>query len=372
MQVGTNSALAQKIWRSGLTHEAERQCFAMEFVSPDEDAPFVLMDDLTRNRGDVIRYKFSPTTDTVDGFLDADTVEGNEQELEIVQSSLTINYLSLAFKQNGVMAQQRINVDLKKAALVKLATQWARRWEQSVFNHLCGYTPAMYKTDEGAENSNAAGDNYTRTGHNAVVQYDTNHIWRNTGETTDEGLDSGDTLTLSVIDEVLEKCCSKRFLTYPLAPCSDGYYHLFISPRQFTTLKSTTSTGQWMDIQRAILEGGGGYANSAFSRYFAGIYSNCKIHVSDFVTYGVNSSNAYAAVTTVDRAVLVGANALRIAFGEGYASGDHLDWVEQVRDYKKWGVMADSVFGIDRVRYNLPSSSSLETFGAYLIPTYEA
>jgi hypothetical protein len=258
--------------------------------------------------------------------------------------------------------------------MVKLANRWARRFEQSVFNQLCGFTPAMYKSNEGTENGNPSGDNYKRTGNNVVVQYDANHVYTHTGETVlqDENLDSNDTLTLTILDEVLERITSKRTMTYPMTPAADGYFHLFISPRQFTTLKSNTNTGQWMDIQRALLEGGAGYANSAFKRYFAGIYSQIKIHVTDYVTYGVHSTNPYDAITTVDRAVLVGANALRIGFGEDYASDDHLNWVEQVRDYKKWGIMADSVFGCSRVRYNLPSSSSKETYGAFLIPTYEA
>jgi hypothetical protein len=370
--IGTSSAIAQQYWRAGVAHEAERQTFGMEFVSTDEDAPFVLMDDLTKNRGDVVKYKFSPTDDTKDGFRDSDTIEGNEEELEIVQSSLSIDYLALAFKQRGQMSQQRTNVDLKRAAMVKLANKWARRWDQCIFNQLCGYTPAMYKSDEGAENGNSAGDNYTRTGNNAITQYDSNHTYRITAHVTDETLDSTDAISFSVIDKVLEYATSKRHVTYPLTPASDGYFHLFISPRQMTTLKQSTTTGQWMDIQRALLEGSQPYSQSAFKRYFAGIYSNVKIHISDYVTYGVNSSNAYAKVSTVDRAVLVGANALRIAFGEGYAADDHLDWVEQVRDFKKWAIAADSVFGMDRVRYNLPTSSTKETYGAFLIPTYQA
>lgn len=374
MEIGTSSALAQKLWRSGVSHEAERQTFALEFASEDEDSPIVIMNDLTRERGDTIRYKFSPTDDTQDGFSDSATIEGNEEELEIVQSELVIDYLALAYKQRGQMSQQRTNVDLKKAAMVKLANRWARRYEQGVFNHLCGFTPANYKSNEGAENGVSAGTNYKRTGNNAVVQYDANHVYTHASKTVleDQNLDSNDTISFAIIDAVLEQATSKRSITYPLTPCSDGFFHLFISPRQFTTLKSSTSAGQWLDITRAIIEGGGGYANSAFNRYFAGTYSNCKIHVTDYVTYGVHSSNAYDAITTVDRAVLVGANALRIGWGEGYAKDDHLDWIEQVRDYKKWGIVADSVWGCDRVRYNLPGSSTKETYGAFLIPTYEA
>lgn len=370
--IGTNSSMTQKVWRAGLSHEAERQCFAMEFVSPDEDSPFVLMEDLTRNRGDKVRFKFSPTVDTTDGFGDLDQVEGNEEELEIVESELSIDRLKLAYKQRGIMSQQRTNVDLKKAALVKLANRWARRFEESIFNQLIGFTPANYMADSSSENSVSGGTNYKRTGMNAVYQFDSNHVYTHASETVleDQNLDSNDVITLTIIDSALEAMQSST--RYPIAPCSDGFYHMFISPRQFTTLKSTTSTGQWMDIQRAILEGGAGYSNSAFKRYFAGIYSNVKIHITNYVKgKGVHSSNAYDAIPEVDRAVIVGANALRIAFGEGYASDDHLDWTEQVRNYDNWGVMADTVWGCSRVRYNLPNSSSLETYGAYLIPTYE-
>ena len=48
-----------------------------------------------------------------------------------------------------------------------------------------------------------------------------------------------------------------------------------------------------------------------------------------------------------------------MAFGEGYADGNHLDWVEQTRDYRKWGVLADSCFGVKRTIFNSQTYASL-------------
>lgn len=370
-QIGTSSALTQRSWRAGVTHEAERQAMTMGFVSDDDDAAFYLYDDLTKDAGDQIRVKFSPTDDTEDGFGDSDTIEGNEEDLEVVEDSFKIDYLALAYKQRGAMSQQRTNVDLKKAAFVKLSVRWARRWEQSIFNHLCGYTPAMYLTD-GA--SNGTGDNLKRCGHNTVVQYDSSHVYTHAGETVlqDQNLDTTDRMTLSVINEVLMNATSKRFITYPLTPCSDGYFHLFMSPRQWFRLRENTTAGQWADLTRALLEGGQKWSESGFARGHLGTYGQVKLHVTDYVTYGVSSADASVAVTGVDRAVLVGARALHIGFGQDYASEDHLDWVEQVRDYRKWGVVADSIFGCKRTTFALPNGGASQTYGSFLIPTYEA
>jgi len=367
--IGTSNALTQRVWRAGMTHEAERQCLAMGFLSEDEDAAFYLYDDLTKEAGDQVRVKFSPTDDTQDGFGDSDTIEGNEEDLEILEDTFKIDYLALAYKQRGQMSQQRTNVDLKKSAFVKLSVRWARRWEQWVFNQLCGYTPASWLTDGVA---NGVGTNYKRTGNNPVTQYDSAHIWRPTGITADESLTTSHRMTLSVINEVLMTATSKRFITYPLTPASDGYYHLFLSPRHWFRLRENTTAGQWADLTRAQLEGGQQWSKSGFKRGHLGTYGQVKLHVTDYVTYGVNSSTPATAVTGVDRAVLVGARALHMGFGQDYASQDHLDWVEQVRDYRKWGVAADTIGGCKRTLFALPNGGATQTYNAFLIPTYEA
>ena len=353
--VPTGSTLTQKAWRPGLIHQVELQAHMMGFVSPDDDSGIVLLEDLTKKRGDKIQIRFSPTDDTSDGFSDTDTVEGNEEKIDFLPDEMKIDYLAFAFAQAGQMSQQRVSFDLKAAAFIKAVAKWTRRFEESICNQFAGYTPAM----------GAAQDNYKRTGLNPVTQLDTAHILYSTAGaatyTTDQGIAADDTavMTLDGISDAVLKMMTKAELTYPIAPCPDGFYHCVMHPYQWRQLRDNTSAGDWGDIVRATLEGGRRYEDSPLARGWLGTYNNTKLHVSDWVPNGVTSTDATLKQSNARRAFIFGARGAHMAFGEGYADGNHLDWVEQTRDYRKWGVLADSCFGVKRTIFNSQTYASL-------------
>lgn len=362
--ISTNSELAQKKWRPGVTHEAERQCLAMGFVSGDDDSVVVLLEDLTKERGDKIQIRFSPTEEQA-GFRDEDDVEGHEREVNTVKDEIAIDYQGFAWKTRSVMSQQRVNFDQKKQIFVKAGKLWKRRYEECFFNQLAGFTPAMGATQ----------DDYRKTGHNAVVAPDAQHIYRPGATTDDEsmtGIDA-DRISLSHLTAVLARAMSKDEITWPITPGPDGLYHCIVSTRQWKRLREDSNPGEWQDVERAKMEGGKAYEKTGFYGSFLGIWNNIALHVSDYVTKGVDSGDATLAVDDVDRAIFLGSRAGHWAYGEGYASGDHLDWTEQTRDYKKWGILVDSVFGFKTTIF--PDESGDTTvdryYGCIVIPTFE-
>lgn len=359
--IGTSSVFNEKLYRAGLIHQAETQLIAMGFAGSDEDSGIVMCEDASRRRGDTIQIRFSPTDDTFDGFGDNDQIEGEEESLEMFYDSFKLDYLAIGYAQASQMTQQRVSVDLKKAAFTKLGVRWSRRFEQTIWNQLCGYTPAM----------GASQDNYKRTGHNPVTELDSDHLRYPTGISADENVTSGNgTPSLNIINELLERAMSLSHLDYPLLPCPDGYYHAVFHPRQWTLLRQNTSAGDWGDIQRAVLEGGKEYSSSSHARGFLGVYGNVKLHVSDWIPWGVNSGDPTLAVQTIRRVPFFGSRAGHMAFGQGYTGGMHLDWVEQVRNYKTWGVIADSVFGMKRCTWTDPSDDSTHDYGVIVAPMY--
>lgn len=62
---------------------------------------------------------------------------------------------------------------------------------------------------------------------------------------------------------------------------------------------------------------------------------------------------------------------MRLAFGEGFADGDHLDWIEQKTDYDKMGVIAPTIAGMVRSTFT-PVGGSETTAGIVVVPTYSA
>jgi N4-gp56 family major capsid protein len=356
--VPSGSNIAQTAWRPGLVHEVERQAHMLGFVSSEDDAAILLIEDLSKKRGDSVQVRFAPTDDTHDGFTENETAEGFEQKITFYPDNLKIGYLREVFAQQEAMSQQRVNFDLKKAAFIKASAWWARRFELSILNQLAGYTPAM-----GA----APSTNYRRTGMNAVTAVDATHVYRPNSIANDESFTNvaANYMTLATINHLVLMAMTKAELTYPIAPCSDGFYHLVMHPYQWEQLRNSTSTGEFSDITKAAMTGSFADAKQKFERGWLGVWNNVKLHVSDYVPNGVNSGDSTALVATCRRAVFLGAMAAVVAFGEGYTDGQHLDWIEQTRDYgTTWGVQADSVFGVKRTIFNS------QTYGCLVVPTY--
>jgi len=356
--IGTGNTLTQSTWRALLCHEAERQAHMMSFVGEEEDSAIVLINDLSKVRGDSVQIRFSPTDDSHDGFGEGETIRGRELSVTFNTDSLKINWLAEAYAEQGPMTQQRVNFDIKATSFYKLKTWWSRRFEESLLNQLGGNTVASTGL-------------FKRVGMNAVPTTDNNHKVYGGGLTTDDlvGADTTAIMTLDLIDDCVLKAQSKSELSYPIATCSDGWYHMVVHPYQWKQLRQNTTSGQWEDITRAVLEGGKSYEKSAFNRGWLGSWNNTKIHVSDYVPNGVEDSDSTTAVGTCRRAVFLGAKAAHIAFGEDFAGGDHLSWIEQVDDYVVFGILAGSVLGMKTTRFN-NSSGTAENYGCIVVPTY--
>jgi N4-gp56 family major capsid protein len=136
----------------------------------------------------------------------------------------------------------------------------------------------------------------------------------------------------------------------------------FIHPSQVTDLRTSTSTGQWLDIEKAAMTGGEVSDNPIFTGAL-GDYNGCILHKAYRVTQCVNSG---AAMPNTYRAVFAGAQAAALGFGREEGK-DQFTWSEELFDYGNMlGVSAGSIFGIKKLVFN---SSD---FGVQTISTYAA
>ena len=145
---------------------------------------------------------------------------------------------------------------------------------------------------------------------------------------------------------------------------------MFLHDYQVHDLRTNTASGQWLDIQKAAMQGGDVRDNPIFTGAL-GIYNGVVLHKASRVTTGVNSSTG-AAITTARRAVLCGAQAVCIAFGSGNGATRYT-WNEEMFDYgNQFGVAAGSIFGLKKTKY-VPennSSTNAEDFGTVVVSTY--
>lgn len=142
----------------------------------------------------------------------------------------------------------------------------------------------------------------------------------------------------------------------------------YLHDYQVRNLKSNFSTGQWGDIQKAAMMGGDVTKNKLFSGAL-GMYDNIILRRSQDVTQGVNSSTG-AAITTVRRAVMLGAEAAVCAFGQNNGPTKYR-WSEELDDHgRKLEVGGWTIWGMKKVVFGNGAADADVDFGTVVISTY--
>lgn len=334
---GVNHPLAVKLWARRLFRESLKATYAYKFMGTDSNSLIQLKDEASKGPGDRIttglRMQLSGA-----GVIGDSTLEGNEEALTVYSDSVLIDQLRHAVRTGGRMSQQRIPFDIREEARVGLTDWWADRIDTAFFNHICGMSAA---TD------------LRYTGHNAVVAPTTGRIFRagaNTDDVTVASATASNIFTLSMIDHMVEAAKTASPLIRPVQTEMGPYYVLFLHPYQVTDMRTATAAaGSWTDIQKAAMTGGMVEKNPIFTGAL-GVYNGVIIHESTRVTLGVNTSST--SQTGTRRAVLCGAQAATIAFGQDNQD-QQMTWVEEYFDYgNQLGVSGGAIFGMKKNQFN--------------------
>jgi N4-gp56 family major capsid protein len=341
-----------KLWSKRLAREALKATVIYPYIKDSGSALCTLAPETQKGAGDrvtvALRMQLSG-----DGVTETQTQEGNEEVITTYTDNVTLGELSNAFRHRTTMAQQRVPFSLGKEGNDALADWHAARIDQIAMYHLAGYTPA---------NTLAANGQYN--GFNTITAPTSGRqLWTEVGTSDDQSLDSsGDELELNDIDrarELAETGGSAGLV--PMRPIKGlpggAKYVIFIHPTQQTSLRTSSTTNNWMDLQKALLQGGKGDESMVWKGGL-GIYNETLIVVSNRVPYGVNSSTGVA-ITTVRRAIFCGAQALIMAFGQGFGPEE---WRvrEETYDYdREYGQNALNLFGIKKSVFNSKDFSSI-------------
>ena len=169
------------------------------------------------------------------------------------------------------------------------------------------------------------------------------------GSTTESQLDSGDLFDLTWIDKALVVAKTTSPFIRPVRVDGKDMYVMFLHPYQVRDMRTSTSTGQWLDIQKAAMQGGDTTGNPIFTGSL-GVYNNVVLHESTRLPVGTNAGTP---ITTVRRAVFCGAQAASIAFGQGFDSVGGTKWTEKLFDYEnQLGVSGAMIFGLKKNVFN--------------------
>lgn len=361
-EFGVNHSLSNKLFSKQLANEAIRRTFIGRFIGKGKDAIVQEHVDLKKSAGDQITYGLRAQLQG-DGVQGDATLEGSEEAMQFFNDSIVVNQLRHAVRIDGKMTEQRVPYPLRSEAKDGLADWWAERMDVSFFNQICGYTP---QTDT------------KYTGNNAVSAPSTNRkVLAGTGNSNDEDLASSDTFTLDLIDKAREKAETASMaeetgpLIRPVKMMGEDFYTMFLHDFQVYDLRTNTASGQWLDIQKAAMQGGDVTKNPIFTGAL-GVYNGVILHKAKRVTKGVNSSTG-AAIDTVRRAVLCGAQSAAIAFG-GDSGPSRFNWREEMFDYgNQLGVKGGSIFGLKKCKFSPETgSTNAEDFGTVVVSSYAA
>lgn len=218
----------------------------------------------------------------------------------------------------------------------------------SFFNQVCGYTP---QTD-------------TRyTGLNSTVAPSSGRKIVAGSGSNDQDITSADTFTLNLIDQAVEMAKVGSNMVRPIRIGGQPKYVMYLHPYQVTSLRTNSASGQWLDIQKSAMSGGQ-ITNNPIYTGALGEYNGVILRQSQDVSQGVNSSTG-AAITTVRRAVLLGAQAAVIGYGQANYGPTKYRWNEELLDHKRLlEVSAWCIWGLKKTRFNSAD------FGTVVVSTY--
>jgi N4-gp56 family major capsid protein len=357
---GVNDALAVKLWSKSLDHEALKYTDIGPLVGDSPNSIIHRKTETSKGPGDRVTYGIRMQLAGA-GFTENQLAEGNGESLTTYSDSLYINELGhvVGVKSENSIDQQRVPFNLRTEARDGLAEWYAKRFSVAFFNQVGGNT---VQTD------------VRFTGLNATVA--ATRIIRQSGRASDDLLVAGDTFDLSLIDKAKEAAIVAvpkiRPATFGGAVGSDGRrdynatltdkYVMYLHPYQVTDLRRNTSTGQWLDIAKAMNMGSG--RNNPIYSGALGEYNGVVLRSSYDVINGISATGT--TVATAYRAVLLGGQAAMIAFGQR-GSMNKYRWNEELFDHKRrLEVSAWTIHGLKKTTYN-----SLD-YGVVVVSTYAA
>lgn len=342
---GVNHPLAVKRWSRGLMKESLKNTHVMQFMGEGSNNVVQIKTELSKAEGDKVTFGLRLQLKG-DGVAGDGTLQGNEEALVTYEDSVTIDQLRHAVRSKGKMSEQRVPFTVRDEARDGLADWWADRMDFAFFNQVCG---------------NTAEADTRRTGMQAATAPSTNRVIYQNAPTAEGSLSSADTFDITLID-----ACVERAMTggssgdqIPLVPLRIGRekkYVMFLHPYQVFDLRTSTTTGQWLDIQKAAMSGGQITKNPIYTGAL-GEYNGVILHVNTRIPAAPTNASAR-------RAVFLGAQAAAIAFGREKGKNVY-SWSEELFDYKnQLGVGAGCIWGMKKCQFNS------EDFGSIVVSTY--
>jgi len=332
--------LAAQLWSKKTSYEALAQTHASLFMGSDSNALCQVMTETQKDAGDTVHVPL--LVDLVgDGVSEGESLEGSEEALQYYRDTFYINELAHAVEIKERIDKQRVPMRLREDARKMLQQWYSNRLDTMFFNQLAGVSSETRGKYTGF---NAPLEPSSASAGNANAQ----RILYGTGDNhgTENSLSASgtaDSFQITMLDKAVNIAKRTSPLIRPIKVGTQDFYVCFLHPDQVRSMRQNSSAGQWLDIQKAALQGGAIEDNPIFTGAL-GVYNNVVMHENRRVPLAPGT-------TTVRRAVFCGAQSMLMGYGKGYA--ERGDWIEDTFDYeRRFGVSWQTIFGMKKARYN--------------------
>lgn len=403
--IPVGSALARKIYSVGLFTRVQHSPGFMNLISgemPKEgsfaaktkgqtspDYPIVKAGDLAKGAGDTVSIDLFNILQGKPVMGDK-RIEGRMMQLTYSSMDVRIDQVRGGADSGGRMTQKRTVHNLRNISMAGLQAWMQRLEDQTALVHLSGARGSQ-QTSDWVVPLQSDGD-FSEIMVNTVKAPTKNRYFAANDATTPADIGTNDALTLQDIDRIVAQLRESPVVMQSVKikgddrAWNDPLWVMFVTERQWLYLQSRTSQTTWRQaVQYAFERKSGGLKHPLFDAYETIMWNGVLIKRmnryairfgagdnvvtdtggADGMTY---TESTVQTAQPVDRAIIVGAQALAKAYGKS-ASDYFYDWSEKEVDHgNSIETVSAAMCGSAKIRFKIDGADT--DFGVAVVDSY--
>lgn len=403
--IPVGSALARKIYSVGLFTRVQHSPGFMNLISgemPKEgsfaaktkgqtspDYPIVKAGDLAKGAGDTVSIDLFNILQGKPVMGDK-RIEGRMMQLTYSSMDVRIDQVRGGADSGGRMTQKRTVHNLRNISMAGLQAWMQRLEDQTALVHLAGARGSQ-QTSDWVVPLQSDGD-FSEIMVNAVKAPTKNRYFAANDATNPSDIGTNDALTLQDIDRIVAQLRESPVVMQSVKikgddrAWNDPLWVMFVTERQWLYLQSRTSQTTWRQaVQYAFERKSGGLKHPLFDAYETIMWNGVLIKRmnryairfaagdnvvtdtggADGMTY---TESTVQTAQPVDRAIIVGAQAMAKAYGKS-ASDYFYDWSEKEVDHgNSIETVSAAMCGSAKIRFKIDGADT--DFGVAVVDSY--
>jgi len=349
----------------------------------EKGAPIVMINDLQSQAGEAVEMDLFHNLNGLPTMGDR-KLAGRGEDLSKTSFELGINQGRKMVDSGGKMSQKRTKHNLLSTAKVLLGNYFNDLQDEVAMYHLAGARGSF--TGDGIITPLSGHEEFDEMMVNELMvpTYD-RHVFG--GDATGfEAIDSADIMSLDKLDDlalILEEQANPiKHISFEADQMANEspFYLLFVTPRQWRDLWASATEKKLLELQARAMKRGQGFNHPVFKGDVI-MWRNIlvrqyrkpiRFYAGDTVAISNNHKNAttqlVTASTDIDRAILLGGQAMANAYG-GSSSGAHFSLTTEKTDHGNGRETSICwMNGIKKVRFS-DKSGRINDYGTMILDT---